>query len=257
LKFAETTVRATIKTKTLFSTGVWNATRSLSLLAVLTARSLRRRRGNRARVKSKRISEKGDVNDSLEWRPHPPGHLLMARRLFTLFLSLFVAGCASDIDARHQRLTGATLLPAQYRCAKFCALDYLHSTFRVPQHGLLIAHGAILTTYADWIVVDYDSRSLTRIKTEGGNNSNGQFQPRVVERSDRFLSLKEMATVQASADRIWSLPVRVPTKFTYHKVWNIYLLDGEAIRSEFGPGNPDGLGAELQDVLEGLWSGHQ
>jgi glycogen debranching enzyme len=181
----------------------------------------------------------------------------MPYRLFTLCMSLFIAGCAGDTTAQHQRPSGASLLPAQYRCTKFCTVDFLRNTFRVPRHGLLIGRGAILTEYADWTLVDYDSRSLTRIRTVVESNSTGQFQPRVVERSDTSLSQKEMAAVQTSADRIWASAGSVPTQFTYHRVWNIYLLDGETVRSEFGPGNPDGLGRELQGMLDGLWNSHQ
>jgi hypothetical protein len=144
----------------------------------------------------------------------------MPYRLFTLCMSLFIAGCAGDTTAQHQRPSGASLLPAQYRCTKFCTVDFLRNTFRVPRHGLLIGRGAILTEYADWTLVDYDSRSLTRIRTVIESNSTGQFQPRVVERSDTSLSQKEMAAVQTSADRIWASASSVPTQFTYHRVWN-------------------------------------
>jgi hypothetical protein len=74
----------------------------------------------------------------------------------------------------------------------------------------------------------------------------------VVEQVTRPLPPEELYMLTQLANRIWAsneaLPARMPTDV----VWDLWLLDAGDVRRDFGPGLPDGLAKEVEQVMQRL-----
>ncbi|ALK33360.1 hypothetical protein [Burkholderia plantarii] len=148
-------------------------------------------------------------------------------------------------------MTGAQLLPRGYVCQD-CAIDFLLGAITPPAHGLMLVRGGFMTPQAIWIVVDYDARRVSRIVTAASQDARGRFALRALARNDGPLSTGELSGIRSDADAIWISTHTLRSKSAADTTWSLYLIDGGAVRHEFGIGQPGEGAARLADDLDGI-----
>lgn len=74
----------------------------------------------------------------------------------------------------------------------------------------------------------------------------------VVEHVTQPLLPEELSVVTQLANRIWASSEALPTQMATDVVWDLWLLDAGDVRRDFGPGVPDGLAKEVEQVMERL-----
>ncbi|GAB7535522.1 hypothetical protein [Burkholderia sp. 3C] len=147
--------------------------------------------------------------------------------------------------------TGAQLLPAGYVCQD-CAMDFIVTAIRPPAHGLMLARGGFMTPQSLWLVVDYDSGRITRVVTAASRDAAGNFTLQRVAQEGAALSEGQLRGIRSDADAIWGALHTMRSTSSTDMTWSLYLIDGRAVRHEFGIGLPGEDAAKLADTLDNV-----
>lgn len=151
--------------------------------------------------------------------------------------------------------TGGQRLPRGYVCEE-CETDFIRTAFAPPAHGVMLVRGGFMTPAATWIVVDYDAHRLSRIITSAAEDAQQRFMLQAMKREDAPLSDAEMSRLQGTADHVWEVPRSLMSKPASDITWSLYLIDGRAMRHDFGIGLPGDTAAALADDLDALVRRH-
>ncbi len=145
--------------------------------------------------------------------------------------------------------TGAQLLPRGYLCQD-CNMGFILTAIRPPVHGLMLVRGGFMTPQSQWIVVDYDSGRIGRAVTAAARDANGNFALKLVGDDAATLGSGDAARLRADADEVWGATHTLRSQSATDMTWSLYLLDGRAVRHEFGIGLPGESAARLADDLD-------
>ncbi|WP_186252023.1 hypothetical protein [Burkholderia gladioli] len=140
--------------------------------------------------------------------------------------------------------TGAQLLPPGYVCQD-CSMSFIVSAIRPPRHGLMLVRGGFMTPQSMWIMVDYDQQRISRVVTAASRDAAGNFALSPVAGDAAALDSTELAGIRADADDVWAALRTMRSKSATDVTWSLYLLDGGAVRHEFGIGLPGDEAAKL------------
>lgn len=147
--------------------------------------------------------------------------------------------------------TGAQLLPAGYVCQD-CAMGFIVTAIRPPAHGLMLARGGFMTPQSLWLVVDYDNARVTRVVTAASRDAAGNFALRRVAQDGAALSAGQLSDLRSDADAVWGAQHTMRSTSSTDMTWSLYLIDGRAVRHEFGIGRPGEDAAKLADTLDNI-----
>lgn len=121
----------------------------------------------------------------------------------------------------------------------------------LPHRGALLSFGSFFSNASTWYLLDLEHAQASRIEAHVDRTAK-QFALIVDKRIDRALLPAELARVVVVLNRIWSAPLG-PSKERFHDaVWDLWLLDGDDVRQDAGPGSPHGPAGELATALHQL-----
>ncbi|MEX3606643.1 MAG: hypothetical protein VB142_11480 [Burkholderia sp.] len=163
--------------------------------------------------------------------------------VLTLTVAVLLSACAGSGTPRQSTLVAA-LRPPRYICQD-CAMDFIVSAIHPPRHGLMLARGGFMTPQTTWIVVDYDQQRISRVITAASQDAAGNFMLSPVAGDAAALNSADLAGIRSDADDVWAVRGTMRSKSATDVTWSLYLLDGGAVRHEFGIGLPGDKAAKL------------
>ncbi|QJE01162.1 hypothetical protein HH212_14900 [Massilia forsythiae] len=137
--------------------------------------------------------------------------------------------------------------PAKQRLCKPCRMPSL--PIALPRHGMVLAAGSFLSTGSLWYMVDLERGEASRILARDDRTAH---KTDIVEHTTRPIPPDDLATLRRIADGIWASTGPLPTVMATDAAWDLWQLDGDDVRRDFGPGDPDGLGKEAKQIMQRL-----
>jgi hypothetical protein len=148
-----------------------------------------------------------------------------------------------------QAATSADTSPKQRLC-KPCTMPSL--PIALPRHGMVLSHGSILSTSSLWYTVDLERGELSRVLAR---DDRAAHKIDIVEHMTRPIPPDDLVALKQISGRIWASTDRLPTQMATDVVWDLWQLDGDDVRRDFGPGVPDGLAKEAEQIMKRLVGG--
>lgn len=135
--------------------------------------------------------------------------------------------------------------PAKQRLCTSCKKPTLPVV--LPSRGMVLAYGSFLATGSLWFTVDLERKEVSRILA----NYDRTAQKLVVTRqATRPLPPDTLARLTEISNDIWSSTDRLPTLMATDVTWDLWQIDGDDLRRDFGPGRPGGLAQEAARIME-------
>lgn len=166
------------------------------------------------------------------------------QKLIALPASLLLSGVLAILPAQ---VAGAASAPVKQRVCKPCTMPLLPVS--LPRHGMVLAFGSTLSTTSLWYMVDLERGEATRIVAR--DNRAAQTID-VVERATHPIPDTDLAALKRIARRIWASRDRLPAQMATDSTWDLWQLDGDDVRRDFGIGVPDGLAKDAQRIMARL-----
>ena len=120
----------------------------------------------------------------------------------------------------------------------------------LPRHAVVVGSWGFFNQGTDFQVLDLDTGTLVHAFVPAPAVP-GRQQPKG-KRSTVTLPRSALPTLVALANRIWASPQPIPSRSATDIAWNLWLIDGTAVRHETGAGLPEGLAAEWMHRIDKL-----
>jgi hypothetical protein len=154
-----------------------------------------------------------------------------------LFASLLLGGAPVLLPAH---AATAADVPAKQRLCKPCTMPDL--PIALPRHGMVLHYRSFFHKDAPWYTVDLERGEASRIA----------HKIEIVEHTTRPIPPDDLAALKQIAGRIWASADELPTISATDVAWELWQLDGDAVRNDFARGLPDGLAKEAARIMERL-----
>jgi hypothetical protein len=155
------------------------------------------------------------------------------------------------LSGTHAGLPAQAVMPAyatsKLRLCQPCVMPIL--PIALPRRGIVLSYGSIISEGSTWYLVDLERAEAIRIFARFDRRTSLQ---NVVEQVTRPLPPEELSMLTQLANRIWASNEALPTHMATDVVWDLWLLDAGDVRRDFGPGLPDGLAKEVEQVMQRL-----
>lgn len=165
------------------------------------------------------------------------------RNLTTIALSVavLVNGMFAALPAQAAAPADA---PAKQRLCKDCKPKL---PITLPSRGMVLGYGSFHATSSLWLMLDLDRQEVSRILA---NYDRTTEKLDVTRQATRALQPDTLARLTEISDNIWSSIDRLPTLMATDVTWELWQIDGDDIRRDFGPGSPGGLAYEAARIME-------
>lgn len=137
--------------------------------------------------------------------------------------------------------------PAKQRLGKSGTMPKLPIV--LPRQGMVLAHGSFHSTSSLWYTVDLERGEASRILARWDPV---EKRLDIVEHSTRPIPPADLASLKHIANRIWTSTEWLPTQMATDVTWDLWQIDGDDVRRDYGPGMPGGLGKEAEQIMSRL-----
>lgn len=166
------------------------------------------------------------------------------RSLTTIVLSvaLLVNGMFAALPAQAAALADA---PVKQRLCTSCKMPKL--PVALPKRGMVLVYGSFLASGSLWLMLDLERKEVTRVLANYDRTADKLV---VTRQATRSLQPDTLARLTEISNDIWSSTDKLPTLMATDVTWDLWQIDGDDIRRDFGPGGPGGLAQEAARIME-------
>lgn len=122
----------------------------------------------------------------------------------------------------------------------------------LPRQGMVFARSALMSDSTWWYLVDIQQGVVIQLRVRVDTSTPKQS---AVEQVSRHVSESDLLEIAKLTNRIWSSEKMLPTRVVPDIAWDLWLFDSDEVRRDFGPGLPDGLAGEAEQLLQRLVDG--
>lgn len=162
----------------------------------------------------------------------------------TLFASLLLSGAPVVLPVHAAAAADA---PARQRLCKPCTMPGL--SIALPRHGMVLHYRSFFHKNSPWYLVDLERGEAMRVVA---TNDRNRQRIEIVEHTTHPIPPDDLAALKQIAGRIWASADELPTISATDVAWELWQLDGDAVRNDFARGLPDGLAKEAARIMERL-----